>query len=550
MNVNTSESKAIDRQVVEAHYLTAQLDNKRAYEKKVDVRATERYIYDNQKLDATLVVHEFHANKRRVVSITKKTKVGADGLMIEIARLMTTHPDDDFVVDPGNVRILTGMNNVGWEKDMKDKAPGCFKDKIFHHGQLKHSDLSRLKDALIIVDELDTGDKEFQVLHKTLETAGMLSIPYMEEMNIRFVFISATMIKELYHLYRWGEYHCLIKMTIPESYISHKEFLDRGIIKEFYPLNTIKNADKWIKEDIIDEYGNDFRIHLVRASQKTFPHIQSACIKNGIGYRNHTSSDRIEAEVLSSLFRDELRGHIVLIVKGFFRRANLIPNEWKLRIGATHEQHTKIVDYSAQIQAFPGRMTGYWKNYIVAGHKTGPYRTSIKAIEEYEKIYNDPFGINSYKSAGFKKVDGKVTLNTGVFVTPKHIAELVPIDAPSASVAEDDKRGIDRYRIYADEGVAEAVCKYMGYKFTPAEINIHGFKETSLNKKKAVCSLEESVKKVKGGYGKKDGKTFRSYFPCYVDVTDSSTGRFIILIRGGDEAKLDECDQRYPPESM
>jgi hypothetical protein len=35
-------------------------------------------------------------------------------------------------------------------------------------------------------------------------------------------------------------------------------------------------------------------------------------------------------------------------------------------------------------------MTGYWKDVIEKGHKTGPYRTSIDAIKDYEKIINDP----------------------------------------------------------------------------------------------------------------------------------------------------------------
>jgi hypothetical protein len=62
--------------------------------------------------------------------------VGADGLMIENAKLLTTHIDDKFVVNPSNVMIITGMSNAGWEKDMIDKAPNCFKYKIFHHGKL------------------------------------------------------------------------------------------------------------------------------------------------------------------------------------------------------------------------------------------------------------------------------------------------------------------------------------------------------------------------------------------------------------------------------
>jgi hypothetical protein len=107
-----------------------------------DDKATSEYIFPNQIEDPNAIVDKFYKNHRRVISIQKKTKVGADGLMIEIAKLLTTHIDDKFVVNPANVRIITGMSNAGWEKDMIDKAPNCFKYKIFHHGKLLRADLN------------------------------------------------------------------------------------------------------------------------------------------------------------------------------------------------------------------------------------------------------------------------------------------------------------------------------------------------------------------------------------------------------------------------
>jgi hypothetical protein len=85
-----------------------------------------------------------------------------------------------------------------------------------------------------------------------------------------------------------------------------------------------------------------------------------------------------------------LERHLVIAIKGLYRRANYIPNEWKMKIGATHERCTEKYDTSVQIQGLPGRMTGYWKNEIVNGHKTGPYRTSILAMLEYDEFYKDP----------------------------------------------------------------------------------------------------------------------------------------------------------------
>ena len=71
-----------------------------------DDKATAEYIFPNQFEDAMNIVDKFYKKKCRVISIQKKTKVGADGLMIEIAKMMTTHIDDNFVINPSNIRII------------------------------------------------------------------------------------------------------------------------------------------------------------------------------------------------------------------------------------------------------------------------------------------------------------------------------------------------------------------------------------------------------------------------------------------------------------
>jgi hypothetical protein len=301
---------------------------------KGDASATSEYIFNNQKTDANNIVNDYYENNRRIISVQKKTKVGMNGLMVEVAKLMTTHPDDDFIVDFENVRIITGMSNAGWEKEMKEKSPECFKDKIFHHNQLKKAELNNLVNALIIIDEIDSGDKEGQKLHNALKDAGILNINHIIKNNNRIMVVSATYFKELYHLYRWGDLHNTYKMTVPNNYIGHYDFLEKGIIKEFYPIDK-KSIKKWINEDIFNNYGkDDYRVHIIRVTNETIGIIQDECIMNEnsehIIFRNHTSEDRISPEEIKELFEEPLKKHHILAVKGFLRRANLIPNKYKL----------------------------------------------------------------------------------------------------------------------------------------------------------------------------------------------------------------------------
>jgi hypothetical protein len=239
-------------------------------------------------------------------------------------------------------------------------------------------------------------------------------------------------------------------MTIPASYFGHKDFLEKGILKEFYSLSSKEKADEWVQEDIINNYGTDYRVHLVRVSAKIVDVIQNACIRKGVAFRNHTSTDRLSEDEIKEFFKEPLTHHIVLGVKGFFRRANLIPNRWKLRIGATHELYTKVVDNNVQIQGLTGRMTGYWRGDIEGGHKTGPHRTSIKAIEEYEETYLEPFGNNSYQTQGFKKRKGYVSANP-TMLAAKNIRNLEAVDSPIVYDPNDPKTIPEVINIKAEE---------------------------------------------------------------------------------------------------
>jgi len=534
----SSELIALRREEVEADFRSAEVTNKRAFLEK-DKRATAEYIFPNQREDAAKILDLFYRNKCRVISITKKTKVGMDGLMIEIARRMCTHPDDTFVMNPANVRILTGMSNSSWEKDFKDKVPKCFKEKIFHHGQLGRADLLDLRDSLIIIDEIDTGDKEGQVLHQTLKAANIMDVTHMEKNNIRFIVASASIIRELYDLYQWGDLHETVTMQIPSSYIGHKDFLDMGIIKEFYPLNTDENAEQWIQEDILDNYGTDYRVHIVRVNSRTMQVVQNACIRKRVKFHNHTSTDRLTPEENKELFENDLTEHHIITVKNLWRRANLFVDAWKKRIGATHELYTKVVDSNVQNQGLPGRMTGYWRSTIEGGHTTGPYRTSIKAIEETEEAFKNPFGKGTFSANGFRKSkNGKVS-KKNTLLNPANWDGITPVELPTESV------DINTYRIYSDEEDVRNVCKLLGYRYLPTADNADGFKETSLTKTHAVVSLNDAIGKVKVGYG--GGGGFRVYYPCYVNTSDNSTLRFVVIIRPTtDQTALKEADRLYP----
>lgn len=535
----------LSRDTVLNDYRSAVNRNKELF-LKGDVKSSSEYIYDNQKEDAYVICNKFYQTDLRVVSIVKRTKVGMDGLMIEIAKTMSTHPDNDFALLKEKIFFITAMSNKDWENDMKEKVPSCYKENVFHHGQLQQlkPKLKNLKDAIIINDEIDSGDKEDQKLHLVLKESGILDIKYMEENNIRFIFVSATMINELRDLYKWGDKHYTYYMTIPDDYIGHKDFLELGIIQQYYPIQDDESAEKWVQEDILQNYGVDYRIHIIRTDEKYKDYIFNACIRNGIVFKNHTSCDRISYDELSNIF-NTISNHIVIAVKGFYRRANLIPNDWKLKIGATHERCVKLYDTNVQVQGLPGRMTGYWKSVIINGHKTGPHRTSIHAILEYEEFYKNPFGNFKYNTNLSKKL----------FVNPHHIKNLESEPQLEQTVQRNDCKVVDkdRYRVYDNEQTVKKVCKILKYEYRTTKENSQGFKETSLNRKKEVVSLSMAISKIPSAYATHgEVITWRTYFPCYIDVVDKETLRYVVIIRPDTNINQvkNEVDVIYPSISI
>lgn len=510
----------LNREIVLNDYQSATKKNKESYITG-DVKASSEYIFPNQKEDATIICNKFYETPVRVISIVKRTKVGMDGLMIEIAKNMTTHSDNNFVLDRNNIFFITAMSNKSWEDDMKDKIPACFKDNVYHHGKLQRlkTKLRNIKNAIIINDEIDSGDKEDQKLHLILKESGILDMKYMEENNIRFVFVSATIINELRDLYKWGNKHYTHYMTIPDNYIGHKEFLELGIIQEYYPINDDETAEKWVQEDILQNYGLDYRVHIVRTDEKNKDFIFDACIRNNIEFKNHTSDNRISHKELSDIFNN-ITNHLVIAVKGLLRCADLIPNKWKMKIGATHERYVKKYDTNVQVQGLPGRMSGYWKDVILNGHKTGPHRTSIDAINEYEDFYKNPFGEIKYSTTGSKKL----------FVNPKNIQNLEIInqvkEKPLIKIFNkftDIKPWFNEYdenKPWFDENCK---CIKEGPRIKKPDSNGFYMCITQTDKEQKVRDTEhfnEIEKLNKWGFKKgKIDNLFRCY-PCYRDIND------------------------------
>lgn len=392
------------RQRVIANLESAIADNKYAYTQG-DPFASAEYIYPNQENDANIIMENFRSDKQ-VISVQKRTKIGADGLMISLCCKMTSC-EDGLIVPIENIYIITGMSNKLWEKSMIDKSPSFMKSQIFHHGKLGKIDFNKPGPKLIVIDEIDVGDKKKQKLHKLLDSFDLLDLNYLQENNIRMVFISATIIKELTCVEKWGPIHQNIIMEVPPEYVSIKYLYDKDMVKEYFKISSVAFAINWIEEDIIDHFGDEYRVHLISCDAKASQNIVNACmLYDNVEAIYHNSDDRIGEDTLNKYFMDKRDKHIIIMVKKLYSRANLIPNEWKKNIGSIMDRWTNKPDYNVLNQGLVRRMTGFWKKIIEDGHKMGIYRTNIASVLEYEKAYADPRGDHKYVANGYSIKDG------------------------------------------------------------------------------------------------------------------------------------------------
>lgn len=394
----------IQRQRVNANLESAIADNYFSY-KRGDPFASAQYIYPNQESDANRIMALFRQGKQ-VISVQKRTKIGADGLMTYLCCQMTSC-EDGLIIDVDNVFILTGMSNKLWESSMIDKSPSFLKKQIFHHGKLNKINFNKEGPKLIVIDEIDVGDKKKQKLHKLLESANLLDLTYLQENNIYMVFISATIIKELACVEKWGPIHANIIMQVPPEYVSIKYLYDKGMVKEYFKISSVPFAINWIEEDILKHFGDDYRVHLISCDAKSSQNIVNACmLYEEVEALYHNSDDRLEQDTLNQYFTGKRTKHTIIMVKKFYSRANLIPNEWKMNIGSIMDRFTNKPDYNVLNQGLVRRMTGFWKKIIEDGHKMGIYRTSIASVLEYEKAYDAPTGDHNYVASGYRIKDG------------------------------------------------------------------------------------------------------------------------------------------------
>ena len=321
----------------------------------------------------------------------------------------------------------------------------------------------------------------------------------------------------------------------------------------------------------------EFVKHVVEANVKLTKPGMRAFIPGSLGKASHNA--------IADFLHKEQR-FVVIIINGE-RKEILVPDcePIDLRCYLTVENGEVPTEFNAQLaklykannwSRFPLAITGF---YCVergvtfqCGPEEGvhdgfmfdygiipPIACAAEAYQTMARLFGNVGTIPSYKPvevytnfATFSRVEKQenIAINIARMVKIQQLDMVTKHELKAAEISESE--AIQMCRIYKDEEVVRNACKFLGYTYRSTPSNDAGFKETSLNAKTGVASLNSAVMKVKSGYGTNNGeKTYRTCYPCYVDTTNSATLRFVVIIRPDtDKEKIDACDHKYNPMKL
>ena len=479
------------------------------------------------------------------VCLIAQPGTGKTGTAQAVMIHMATNPNDEEIIPAENIINCTGMSDNDWETQFKNSVLPQFRDNIFHRQNLiKQNDkLRNLKNALIIPDECHIASGSKMTIARTLKESGILDINVLERRNIKMLDISATPDAVLHDYKKWGTKCAIIKIQPGPSYKGFEVMLNEERIIDAPNLEELNDCIKLL-EFLDDRYEN--------TTKKYFPFrvldpvkiekIKIVCEELGWNYMNHNSDERVyEIDLLMQNAPDK---HTIIFIKGFWRASKRISMK---HIGATYEPIPKKQDVSVTAQALTAR---FCDNYEYSGDQLDinlrPLHYCDKeAIEQYVEWFNNDcdFSTSKYKSQRITS-NGKGRVNS----KPTKVNSKV-VSGFDSNNHNEVKVDENKYRVYDDEIVVKKVCKHLGYDYRATKNNSKGFKETSLNRKKEVVSLTNAISKIPSAYANHgDVITWRTYFPCYADITNNETLRFVVIIRPETDINKvkNEIDTIYP----
>ena len=503
----------------EAHILSEQIE--------VNSLKGINTIHENQKTCGKAVRNIF--NNKSIINclvygMTQTGKTGCMTALIQYYILSNNIPID-------NIYIITGLSDIEWKKDTKNRMPDSINSRVFHRANLPKTfmkDIREKQNTLIIMDEIQIACEDKQTIHKTFVDCGFYDLDFLLENDIKLIQFSATPDGNMNDILDWKNYSEKVKLEPGEGHYGAEQAIEQNRVKQFKDLTNIDNVRE-LKQDIETNFTNN-RYHLVRVpnkrENKDGTNNQSKVMSNikkvfGENYEYNKNYLKAKKTDINDILKKQPDKNTFIFICETYRCAKTIEKKF---IGILYERYTFNPDDSTIIQGLFGRDTGYNNNGDSICY------TNIASLENYIKLWENNMDFKegiiwNTKTTHYDKKDD-ITYSTGTFNSVKHIEQLK--DGCSEKIKED--RGDPNIKKFYGEDGQEDMVKWfkenlkvkMNSKRGPnkKKKDGSGFYKGAIRKGLEILSTEEVNKEIRWGFG--DGPGIRSY-PCYSDINDPNT---------------------------
>lgn len=368
-----------------------------------------KLVYPNQEEAAWKIVELFHEGKM-AVTLLALPQVGKTGVMLEVAYSMATSNNDSILVKPENIYIISGMNDIDWQKQTKENFPDALNEKVFTRSEFNNiHTLDSLENALIIIDECHIAAEARQQMAKKLKKAGLDNPETLCEKNVRILQVSATPAHVLFNSERfWDHIHSVVRLGASEKYVGFQKLLDAERIMDTHNDNVdnIAEIEQLIKQEYMRPKYHVFRLGRKKAEAAAF---HSMIERNsGLGWisKPHNCECREDTDLM---FDTPPVQHTFLVIKGFWRAGKRLNDK---HLGILYEAPSGTPDVNVVAQSLAGRACGNDKQ--TPGNGSPIIYCHKKSLENYLNWFNGDGSFDNieYHSRHLINHDGNLTVRS------------------------------------------------------------------------------------------------------------------------------------------
>lgn len=347
-------------------------------------------VHQNQRKAANDIISEFTEDRTTLlVAALGKTQSGKTGVMYSLIQESTNVCVDGFV-PVKNVFVITGLSSNEWKEQTKARLPQILRDNVFHRNELNKEfkkKISRKKNVLIIIDEIQIACKLKQSLHATFKE--LLTTEYLIENDIKIVEFSATPNGTFSDLSHWEGHAKTVKVHPGVGYIGHTELFTQGRMFQCLDL-TIKENVEELYEKIKVTYHTP-KYHIIRTKvgcgQDECFGVFKSVFGEGFDYLYHDSGNLESIDQFLDEGNERFEGapkkHTFIFLKEMARCAKTFKKKF---IGVWYERAIKgEFNDDVAIQGLAGRATGYDDNGESIVY------TNLESIKRFHSLWEKDF---------------------------------------------------------------------------------------------------------------------------------------------------------------